>query len=63
MSKGSCRKEKFMCSLDIITKREGLSQPNLLQLMLKMEKANKKDIIQLKKIEPTIDLKVKKYHY
>ena len=31
--------------------------------MLKVEKANKKDIIKLKKLEPTIDLKVKKYHY
>ena len=31
--------------------------------MLKVKKAKKKDIIKLKKIEPTIDLKVKKYHY
>ena len=30
--------------------------------MLKVEKANKKDIIKLKKLEPTIDLKVKKYY-
>ena len=32
--------------------------------MLKVKKKkNKKDIIKLKKLKPTIDLKVKKYHY
>ena len=31
--------------------------------MLKVKKANKKDMIKLKKLEPTIDLKVKEDHY